>query len=62
MGASVANIGDSKWPSIKINYVSDAKEQRHGHLVRDDREGKGGLSCQGLLLCKELSNISNVVL
>lgn len=50
VGASTANIGDSKWPAIKINYISNAKEQRHGHLVRDDREGKVGLSCQGLLL------------
>lgn len=34
VGASTANISDYELPFIKINYIHNAKEQRHVNLVR----------------------------
>lgn len=62
VGASTASITDCKIPVIKINCINNGKEQRHVNLVREDMEGEGGLSYFKLLLHKELSSISTVVL
>lgn len=62
VAASTANISDCKLPVIKINYINNAKEQRHVNLLREDSEGRAGLSYHNLLLLKDMSSISYAVL
>lgn len=57
---TTANSSECKPHAIKINYINNAEEQRHVNLVREDSEGKIGLSHHQLQLYKELSGAPNI--